>query len=263
MLIRTLALLTAAVAVSGQWLKYPTPGVPKLPDGRPNLNVPAPRTADGKPDFSGLWEAGTGGVSAPVAGAAELAPEFQNIAAKLGSSLPYRPATLELVKKRQAENGKENPDGLCLPLGAVRMHSHPFPRKMLQVPGLLLILFEKNVEYRQIFTDGRALPNDPQPSFNGYSTGRWDGDTLVVETAGFRDDIWLDGAGNPVTSAAKVTERFRRPNFGNLEIQVTVDDPKSYTAPWTVTLKQTLRLDTDLIEYFCENEKDIPHLVGK
>ena len=232
-------------------------------DGKPNLTARAPRTPDGKPDFSGLWVAGTGGVSAPVAGAAELAPEFLDIAANRQEPLPLRPWALELVKARQADNGRGNPDGRCLPLGMVRMHSHPYPRKILQLPGLLVFLYEKNVDYRQIFTDGRPLPSDPNPSFNGYSTGRWDRDTLVVQTIGFRDDLWLDGAGNPLTEAAKVTERFRRPDFGHLEIEVRVDDPKAYTAPWTVKLSQNIILDTDLLEYFCENERDIPHLVGK
>jgi len=253
----------AAAGASAQWINYPTPGVPRMPDGKPNLSAPAPRTADGKPDFSGLWEPGTGAATAPVAGAAELAPEFLDIAANLKGPLPYRPGTLELVKSRQADNGKDNPDGKCLPLGLVRMHSHPFPRKILQLPGLIAILYEKNVDYRQIFTDGRPLPADPNPSFNGYSSGKWEGDTLVVQTIGFRDDLWLDGAGNPLTGDGKVTERFRRPDYGHLEIEITVDDPKAYTAPWTVKLKHNLKVDTDLLEYFCENERDIPHLVGK
>jgi hypothetical protein len=192
-----------------------------------------------------------------------LAPEFGNIAAGRKDPLPYRPWALDLRKAREAENGKENPDGKCLPLGMIRMHSHPFPRKMIQVPGLIAILYEKGVDFRQIFTDGRALPKDPNPSFNGYSSGKWEGDTLIVESVGFRDDIWLDGAGNPISDSAKVTERFRRPNFGSLEIEVTVDDPKAYTAPWTVKLNQYIALNTDLLEYFCENEKDASHMVGK
>ena len=255
--------LASAVLASAQWTNHPTAGVPRTADGKPNLAARTPRTADGKPDFSGLWEPGKGPDSAPVAGAPALAPEFGDIAASLKGPLPYRPWALDLRKARQAENGKDNPDGKCLPLGMVRMHSHPFPRKILQVPGLIAILYEKNVDFRQIFTDGRALPKDPNPSFNGYSSGKWEGDTLVVETVGFRDDIWLDGAGNPITESAKVTERFRRPNYGHLEIEVTVDDPKAYTGPWTVKLNQYIALNTDLLEYFCENEKDIPHMVGK
>jgi hypothetical protein len=249
--------------LQAQWVNYPTAGVPRTADGRPNLSAPAPRTADGKPDFSGLWEPGKGAVSAFLAGGATLAPEFGDIAAGLKDPLPYRPWALDLKTARQAENGKDNPDGLCLPLGMIRMHSHPFPRKILQVPGLIAILYEKNVDYRQIFTDGRPLPKDPNPSFNGYSSGKWEGDTLVVESVGFRDDIWLDGVGNPISDSATVTERFRRPNFGSLEIEVTVDDPKAYTAPWTVKLNQYIALDTDLLEYFCENEKDASHMVGK
>jgi hypothetical protein len=256
-------LIFAPVMLQAQWANYPTAGVPRLPNGQPNLSAPTPRTADGKPDFSGLWQPGGGGGSAPVAGGPPLAPEFGDIAAGRKDPLPYRPWALDLRKAREAENGKENPDGKCLPLGMIRMHSHPFPRKMIQVPGLIAILYEKGVDFRQIFTDGRALPKDPNPSFNGYSSGKWEGDTLIVETVGFRDDIWLDGVGNPISDSAKVTERFRRPNFGSLEIEVTVDDPKTYTAPWTVKLNQYIALNTDLLEYFCENEKDAPHMVGK
>jgi hypothetical protein len=138
-----------------------------------------------------------------------------------------------------------------------------FPSKILQLPGLVVILYEKNVDYRQIFTDGRPLPVDPEPSYFGYSSGKWEGDTLVVQTNGFRNDLWADGNGDPITESAKITERFRRPNYGNLEIEVTVDDPKAYTTPWTVKINQHIQLDTDLLEFFCDNEKDRPHLVGK
>jgi hypothetical protein len=168
------------------------------------------------------------------------------------------------VKARRADENKDDPDGHCQPLGLVKMHLHPYPRKMIQVPGLLLILFERNTEYRQIFTDGRPLPEDPQPGFNGYSVGKWDGDTLVVESIGFKDGLWLDISGTPLTDAARVTERFRRPNFGSLEIEVTVDDRKAYTKPWSIQVDQTIALDTDMLEFVCkENEKDVPHLVGK
>ena len=122
----------------------------------------------------------------------------------------------------------------------------------------------QDTSYRQIFTDGRPLPEDPQPSWNGYSTGRWEGDTLVVESSGFRDGIWIDRSGSPMTDAAKVTERFRRPSYGNLEIEVTVDDPKAYTKPWTVKVRELIVLNTELMDYICnENEKDLQHLVGK
>jgi hypothetical protein len=144
------------------------------------------------------------------------------------------------------------------------MHLHPYPRKMIQTPGLLVILFERDTAYRQIFTDGRPLPDDPQPGFNGYSTGKWDGDTLVVKTNGIRDGTWLDVTGTPLTNAALVTERFHRPSFGRLEIDITVDDPKAYTKPWSIHVNQSLAADTDLLEFVClENERDVRHLVGK
>ena len=137
-------------------------------------------------------------------------------------------------------------------------------RKFIQAPGLLVILDEFNASYRQIFTDARPFPEDPQPSWNGYSSGKWEGDTLVVESIGFRDDLWLDMRGNPMTSAAKVTERFRRPNYGSLEIEVTVNDPKAYTKPWTVELKEALQIDTELADEICmENEKSVQHMTGK
>src|SRR5258708_2939334 len=172
MIIANAAVLSLLLTVApAQWLNYPTPGVPRLPDAKPNLPATGARTSDGKPDPSGLWEALKDGGSAPVAGGAELAPEFENIAARRKDPLPYRPWALELRKAREADNGKDNPDGRCLPLGVVRMHSHPFPRKMVQLPGFIVILYEKNVEYRQIFTDARPLPSDPQTTFKGYSTG--------------------------------------------------------------------------------------------
>jgi hypothetical protein len=243
-----------ATAVSAQWMNYPTPGVPRTADGKPDLMAPAPRGADGKPDLSGLWEPASKGAD----------PQFLDIAKNVQGGLPFQPWAAELVKARRADENKDDPDGHCQPLGLVKMHLHPYPRKMIQVPGLLLILFERNTEYRQIFTDGRPLPEDPQPNFNGYSVGKWDGDTLVVESIGFKDGLWLDISGTPLTDAAKVTERFRRPNFGDLKIEVTVDDPKAYTKPWSIQVNQTMALDTDMLEFVCkENEKDVPHLVGK
>ena len=262
-IITAIVLFVGAPAV-GQWLNSPTAGVPRLRDGTPNLTAAAPRTADGKPDLSGVWEAEQGPVTADVAGGARIAPEFIDIAAKLTGGLPYRPWALDTRRARQDNHGKDDPEGLCLPSSIIRMHSHPLPRKVLQLPGVIAILYEKNNEFRQIFTDGRRIPIDPEPAWRGYSSGAWQGDTLVVQTSGFRDDLWADGRGNPLTDAAKVTERFRRPNYGTLEIQITVDDQKAYTAPWTVTIQQHIKLDTDLLEYVClENEQDRPHLVGQ
>jgi len=160
-----------------------------------------------------------------------------------------------------ADNSKDNPDAHCLPMGFMQFHMHPQPRKFIQTPGLLLMVYEANSGLRQVFTDGRPLPkNDAQPWWYGYSVGHWDGDTLVVETMGFTDDIWLDIRGNPLTNAGKVTERFRRPNFGTLEAEVTIDDPKAYTRPFTVKFTQRLMPDQELIEFICE-DRDATHYV--
>jgi hypothetical protein len=183
----------------------------------------------------------------------------------LPGGLPMQPWAAELRKQRLAENSKEHPDAHCLPLNAVQLHSHPQPRKIIQTPGLVVILYEANSGIRQIFTDGRPLPrSDAQPWWYGYSTGHWEGDTLVAETVGFRDMGWIDEEGTPITTAGKVIERFRRPNIGTLEIEITVDDPKTFTKPWTVKLNQRLMPDTELIEFICaENNRSTPHLVGK
>ncbi len=264
-LLVTCILFAMQPVLFGQWINHPTAGVPKTPSGLPNLGAPTPRLADGKPDFSGMWEIeNTGGC--PPNGCADLplSKEFTNLGARLPGGLPYQPWAAELVKKRMAQNGKDDPQSQCQPAGALRLFTFPQYRKIVHVPGLLVLLSERDVTFRQIFTDGRPLPEDPQPSFRGYSTGHWEGDTLVVQTNGFRDGMWLDRSGSPMTDAAKLTERFRRLNYGNLEIEITVDDPKAYTAPWTVTLRQYIVLNTDLLEYYCqENEKDQGHLVGK
>ena len=242
-----------AFTAPAQWLNYPTPGIPRTPDGRPDLSAPAPRTPDGKPDLSGLWQPASGGAD----------PQFADISKWIKDGLPFQKWAADLVKARRAVNNKDDPDGHCQPLGTVKMHLHPYPRKILQLPGLMVTLYERDTVYRQIFTDGRPLPVDPQPSFYGYSTGKWEGDTLVVQTNGFRDDLWLDISGTPLTDAAIVTERYHRPSFGSLEIDVTVDDPKAYTKPWTIRVNQLRVVDTDLLEFFCtDNEKDARHLVG-
>jgi hypothetical protein len=259
--------LAAVLLMSGsahaQWLTYPTVGVPRLPNGKPNLAAPAPRAADGKPDLSGIWQleapCPSDGCRDYPAGA-----EFLNFGAKLSGGLPYQPWAADLVKQRTADLGRDDPVAFCRPAGALRLLTFPPPRKIVQLPRLLVILSERDVTFRQVFTDGRPLPKDPEPSFNGYSSGKWEKDTLVVETNGFRDGIWLDRNGSPLTDAAKVTERFRRVNYGRLEIDVTVDDPKAYTRPWRTTLNQMLMLDTELLDYYClDNEKDATHAVGK
>ena len=264
-----------------QWLHYPTAGVPKTRDGKPNLAAPAPRAADRKPDLTGMWfnignegscppdikgesgeciEKGLGIGDATVG----LPRQAGNIADGIPGGLPYTPWAAALMKERAGIAGTQDPHSKCLPPTFPRSYALPHIQKFIQTPGLVVILDEFNASYRQIFTDGRPLPEDPQPSWNGYSSGKWDGDTLVVQTKGFRDDLWLDMRGNPQTSAAKVTERFRRPDFGHLEIEVTVDDPKAYTQPWTVTFRQTIVLDTELVDEICaENEKSMQHMPGK
>ncbi|HUA20427.1 MAG TPA: hypothetical protein VMB25_16885 [Bryobacteraceae bacterium] len=263
--IAALAALFAIAPLAGQWVKYPTAGVPKTPSGIPNLGAPTPRTADGHPDFSGIWEADNT-APCPPTGCQDMpmSREFLNIGARLSGGLPYQPWAAELVRKRMADNGKDDPVSHCKPAGALRLLTFPPYRKIVQVPGMIAILSERDVTYRQIFTDGRMLPEDPSPSYNGYSAGHWEGDTLVVQTIGFHDGMWLDRSGSPLTDAAKMVERYHRINYGNLEIQITMDDPKAYTKPWTVTLHQYIVLNTELLEYFCqENEKDLTHLVGK
>jgi hypothetical protein len=259
-----------------QWLNYPTPGIPRLPNGKPNLSAPAPRTSDGKPDLSGIW-----GLPCPVGNAVAsdgftglpnvycatevaIPPEFTNIGQSIKDGLPYQPWAAELVKKTRAANRPNDPMSRCLPPGIVRLEVFPLFRKMVQVPGLLVMLNEQNASYRQIFTDGRPLPVDPNPSWNGYSSGKWEGDTLVVYSNGFRDGLWLDTGGSPLTDAARVMERFRRENYGTLEIELTIDDPNAYTKPWTIRVTQILAPDTELLDYIClENEKDVKHLEGK
>jgi hypothetical protein len=250
---------------SGQWLNYPTAKVPRSADGKPNLAAPAPRTGDGRPDFSGIWEP-VKNRPCPPDGCPDqqVSNEFVNIGWYLNGGLPYQPWAAAAVKTRVAENGKDDPGTRCLPTGIVKLHTTPFYRRVIQSPDLLAILYERNATYRQIYTDGRPLPEDMNPTWNGYSTGKWEGDTLVVQSAGFRDGTWLDRDGSPLTEAAKITERFRRVNYGRMEIEITVDDTKAYTKPWMVKLSHNIVLDSDMLDYIClENEKDIAHLIGK
>ena len=254
-----------ASPLAAQWLYYPTAGVPRLPNGAPNLEAPAPRTADGKPDFSGIWEPEMNRPCPPDGCADMKVPqEFVDIGWGLKPPPPYQPWAAEAKRSRMEQNGKDDPVSRCLPGGVVKLHTTPQLRKIIQVPGLLVSLNEMEATYRQIFTDGRPLPTIEMPSFKGYSTGKWEGDTLVVETIGFNDNMWLDRSGSPITDAAKITERYRRINYGTMEIEVTIDDAKAYTRPWTLKLTHKIVLDTDLMDYICvENEKDAGRLVGK
>jgi hypothetical protein len=256
--------LTCASTLSAaQWLKYPTAGVPRKADGMVDPSAPAPRMAGGKPDFSGIWLTGnplcgdkfnprtyTCGVELP------MGRDGINMGATLQGGLPYQPWLAALVKERTANHAKDDPHVRCLPDTFLRAYSLPHFVRFVQTPGLLVGLIEMNANYRMVFLDGRPLPDDPVPSWQGYSSAKWEGDTLVIDSSGFRDDIWIDWNGSVITSVAKVRERIRRPDFGHLEIEVTVDDPKAYTKPWTVTLKQQIAVDTELVDEIClENEK--------
>ncbi len=280
-------LVSAPQGLWSQWPDYPAAGVPRKADGKQDLNGPAPKTSYGKPDLSGVWmysrppgatapapqattqqapqaTPGAGAASADIIPPAVRTSQFWNLGAAFKDGLPFQPWAAELHRKRVASNSEDNPDAHCLPLGVMQLHTHGQPRKMIQTPGVILIVYEANAGLRQIFTDGRPLPKDPEPWWFGYSTGKWDGDTLVVESNGFRDLGWLDVEGSPLTSSGKIIERFRRPDYGHLEIEVTIDDPKAYTKPWTVTVHQHILPDTELIEFVCqENERDAPHLSGK
>jgi hypothetical protein len=243
----TLALGLAA-PLHAQWLKHPTPGIPRTPDGAPNLSAPAPRTADGKPDFSGVWGTDAGAALFYIPGG--LKPD------------EIKPLAHELVKQRGANFGRDDQQVRCLPEGPRFNHFVALPKKIVQTPTLIVVLSE-DLTYRQIFLDGRSLPRDPSPSFMGYSVGRWEGDTLVVESTGYKDTTWLDFSGHPHSETLRITERYRRVNFGHIEIEETFHDPEFYDRPLSVKVKATLVPDTDLLEYVCnENEIDRPKLVG-
>ena len=250
-----IAILTAALGtpLGAQWLNYPTPGIPRTPAGKPNLAARAPRTADGKPDLSGVWN--------------RISPKYsRNIAADLkpGEVQPWAEA---LVQQRQENLGRDYMNVLCVPLGPGYTTSADSTgaeqMKIVQTPGLILIL-NPDLTYRQIFLDGRPLEAAPNPSWMGYSVGHWDGDTLVVESNGFNDRTWLDHDGHPHTEALRTTERYRRRDFGNLDLEVTFTDPGAYAKPWTVAVRAELAADNELIEWVC-NEKGsgLEHWVGK
>jgi hypothetical protein len=272
------ALVIAAslsVSLGAQWPSHPTPDVPRK-DGKPILDGPAPRTPEGKVDFSGIWNrfGGGGGGGRGRAGGGPPPPTttadgiplstFGEVAGR-GFALPLQPWAAELKKRRMANNNKDNPDVWCLPIGLMQYHNHPQPRQIVQTKNLILITYESNYGLRYIYMDGRPAPNnDPTPWWFGYSRGWFEGDTLVVETTNFRGDEragWLDVNGSPYTEALKMTERFRRPNFGTLEIDVTIDDPKAYTKPFTVRVNQRIMVDQEMIEFICnENEQSSKHI---
>jgi hypothetical protein len=268
-----LVILTAPLAsthLSAQWIHYPTAGVPRKADGKVDMTAAAPRMADGKPDFSGIWttaepnrrtdsqkNADSPGDAADITTSRQMA----NIGVDLPGGLPYQPWLVPIVKERTANLAIDDPHIKCLPDNFLRAYGLPHLLKFVHTPSLLVVLNEMNAIHRQVFTDGRPLPEDPSPTWQGYSSAKWSGDTLVIDTIGLRDDTWIDWNGSVLTEAAKVREQMRRPDFGHLEIQVTVDDPKAYTKPWTVTLKERIVVDTDLIDEICvENEQSLKHL---
>jgi hypothetical protein len=268
---RTLAVAGLLVVIGGQasaqWPEYPSRDVPRTRDGEVDMDAPAPRTRDGHIDFTGIWGArfgfggGFGGPpgdnnreedsdSPPVA-------SFGDIGRGIPGGAPYTYLAEQVKEQRMARGMQDNPDAHCLPMGHMQFHLHPQPRKMIQTEDVIVILYEGNAGIRQIFIDGRPSPdNNPLPWWYGYSTGHWEGDELVVVTTHMKDDGWLDVNGSPFTSAGTITERFRRPNFGSLEIDVTIEDPTAYTEPFTVRVNQQIMVDTNLIEFVCaENEQ--------
>ncbi len=248
-----LFLLAWGTPIAAQWLNYPAPGVPRLPDGTPNLSAPVPRTAEGKPDLDGIWfidETPLGQFGErPVASRYELNPE----------DVVLTPEG-EAQQRRLREH--PSPATVCLPMNIVGLAAAQ-PLKILSNKGVVAILYEVQTTYRQIFTDGRALPHDPNPAWRGYSVGKWDGDTLVVDTTGFNDQSSILPGGLPHSESLHIIERFRRYDFGHLEIQFTIDDSNTYVKPWSIKEKLHLTPDTELLEYFCnENEKDLRHIVS-
>jgi hypothetical protein len=243
--------LTIAVTASAQWDPYPWKRVPRTPDGKVDLNAPAQRTAYGKIDLSGFWLPEN-----PTKHLLNLAADLEDV--------PLKPWARDLYNQRIENNGKDHPGVSCLPSGIPEKDNIPDGLKLVQTEDLTLVLHESRTIYRQIFTDGRPLPKNPQPTWMGYSIGHWDKDTFVVETIGQNGKTWLDMRGLPGTEALRVTERFSRPKIGHMDIEVTIDDPEAYTKPWTVKLAWRLLPDTDLIESICEeNNRDPAHMVGK
>jgi hypothetical protein len=255
--------------VLAQWIRYPTAGAPRKADGSLDLTAPTPRLPDGKPDLSGIWRPSNPNRCTPGTGqfvecGLELggSPLARNLGRDLPGGLPYQPWAAALVKERTADDSRDDPHVRCLPDNPPRAWTLPHLTKAIHTPTLLALLYEVNAMYRQIFIDGRPLPEDPTPGWNGYSIAGWEGDTLVVQTAGFRDGLWIDMGGSPMSDAARMTERIRRPNYGTLELEITVDDPKVYTRPWTVSMRQNIALDMELMDEFClENEKSYQRMI--
>ncbi len=257
----SLAALILAVCAPAQWLNYPTPGIPRTPDGKPKLDAPVPKTADGKPDLSGLWRR----MRNPVQRTTTLAmgPNLEDFMRPGEKIPPLLPAAEALHQQRMANFMKDRPSASCLPHGIPDQMLIGVPLKIVQNPGLTLILYEEFARFRQIFTDGRPPAPLTGPAWLGYSIGKWDGDWFVVDTRGFNDKSWLDDSGRPHTEALHTIERFRRTDFGHMDVEVTIDDPQAYTKPWSFPMRFEFLADTEMIEDVCDNEKDSAHSVGK
>ena len=241
-LVLLVAALMGSTALSAQWLDYPTPGIPRLSDGRPNLAAPPPLSADGRIDLSGIWRTPT--------------PDYLRDLATGGVDVRMLPWAQALYNQRLANDGRDRPTAACLPHSVTDFDAHFTPKKILQLPGLVVMLFESYRSYRQIHTDGRPLPPEPRsPSWMGYSVGRWERDALVVETVGVNEKTWLDDSGRPHSDALRIIERFERPTFGRMNVAITIDDPKTYVQPWTVRFSWELLADTELLDWVCENNK--------
>jgi hypothetical protein len=272
------ALAICAAPLGAQWEKRTNPNIPRLASGQVNLDAPTPKAADGHPDLSGLWTRAPGDGRGRGRGANGAPPPpppppppgtpptatFGNLGTNMPDGLPMTPWASELLKQRMALQSKENPDANCMPMGFTQFHQQPQPREIIQLRDKVLIIYEANYGLRQIYTDGRTLPKqgDPQPQWYGYSVGHWEGDTFVVESNNLRGaedgpfDGWLDVRGSPYSREAKFTERFTRPSFGRLTLDVTVEDAKAYTKPFTVRINQQIMADTELIEFICnENQQ--------
>jgi hypothetical protein len=244
-----LVLAVSVPRLDAQWRNLPADGVPLGPDGKPNMDAPVPRTATGRVDLSGIYQS--------------TYRYFQNLAADLG--LDKVPMTDEARRIHTARStgllGWEEPDAHCLPQGVPKVNMAPVPFKIVQTEKLVVLVYEAFNLWRQVFLDGRDFADDLNPSWLGYSKGRWEGDALVVETRGLNGKQWLDHGGLPASDKLVVTERFRRPAFGRLEIDITINDPTYYTKPWTATVQSRLLLGTELFEFICnENEKSTPHM---
>jgi len=262
--VAAIALLVTSQSIA-QWIGYPTAGVPRKADGTVDMQAPAPRLANGKPDLTGIWISDrTPEGEATPSDVFNLASSrhMANLGIDLpGGRLPYRDWLVPIVEERTANLALDDPHIRCLPDNFLRAYGLPHMLKFVHTRDLLVVLNEMNAGYRQVFTDGRALPEDPSPAWQGYSSAQWSGDTLVVETIGVRDDTWIDWNGSVLTEAARVREEIRRPDFGHLEITVTVDDPRAYTEPWTVDLKQRIVVDAELIDEVClENEQFVERM---